>query len=128
MKGSEYIAARAGITAAGFIVGGGVVVLTALWIVPMIMMGLEALAPKLLPPLGGIVVGLAVVILVAALMRSVLGAVLAGESPRFPDKPDQLLLAGFTDVSGAVQISHQRQRALVRGERNGPGTRMGIHQ
>jgi hypothetical protein len=76
MKGSEYIAARAGITALGFIVGGGVVVVTALWIVPLIMRGLEALAPNLLPPLGGVIVGLAIVLCVAALMRSALGLLL----------------------------------------------------
>jgi hypothetical protein len=69
MKGSEYLAARAGITASGFIAGGVVVTVTALWLVPLIMRGLEAIAPKLLPPLGGVIVGLAVVILVAGLMR-----------------------------------------------------------
>ena len=76
MKGSEYLAARAGITAAGFIGGGGAVVVTALWLVPLIMRGLEAIAPKLLPPLGGVIVGLAVVVLVAALMRTVVGMAL----------------------------------------------------
>jgi fructose-specific phosphotransferase system IIC component len=69
MKGSEYIAARAGISAAGFIAGGVVIAVTALWLVPLLMRGLEAVAPKLLPPIGGIIVGLAVVVLVAALMR-----------------------------------------------------------
>jgi hypothetical protein len=73
MKGSEYLAARAGITVVGLLVGGGVVAVTALWIVPLIMRGLAVLAPTLLPPLGGIVVGLAVVVLVAVLMRRFLG-------------------------------------------------------
>lgn len=76
MKGSEYLAARAGITAAGFAVGGAVVTVTALWLVPLIMRGLEALAPKLLPPLGGVVVGLAVVVLVAAIMKGALRLIL----------------------------------------------------
>jgi hypothetical protein len=73
MKGSEYIAARAVIMAAGFLIGGGIVVATALWIVPLIMKGLAVLAPNLLPPLGGIVVGLAVVIAVAVSMKIALG-------------------------------------------------------
>jgi hypothetical protein len=73
MKGSEYLAARAGITAVGLVIGGGIVAVTALWVVPWIMRGLAALAPNLLPPLGGVVVGLAVVIAVAILMRSLLG-------------------------------------------------------
>lgn len=77
MKGSEYLAARAGITAAGFIVGGGVVTVTALWIVPLIIRGLEVLVPNLLPPLGGVVVGLAVVVAVAALMRGAIGVLLS---------------------------------------------------
>lgn len=73
MKGSEYLAARAAITAVGLIGGGLVVAATALWLVPWLMQGLEALAPNLLPPLGGVVVGLAVVIAVAVLMRHLLG-------------------------------------------------------
>ena len=77
MKGSEYLAARAGITAAGFTAGGIIVTVTALWLVPLIMSGLEAIAPKLLPPIGGVVVGLAVVVAVAALMRGILGVLLA---------------------------------------------------
>ena len=76
MKGSEYLAARAGITAAGFIAGSGVVTVTALWIVPLIMRGLEVLAPNLLPPLGGVVVGLTMVVAVAALMRGAIGVLL----------------------------------------------------
>jgi hypothetical protein len=73
MKGSEYLAARAGITVVGLLAGGGVVAVTALWMVPLIMRGLAVLVPNLLPPLGGIVVGLAVVVLVAVLMRRALG-------------------------------------------------------
>ena len=76
MKGSEYIAARSAITFVGLIVGGLVVTGTALWLVPLIMRGLEAIAPKLLPPLGGVVVGLAVVVLVAALMKGALSLIL----------------------------------------------------
>jgi hypothetical protein len=72
MKGSEYIAARSAITFAGMIVGGLVVTATALWLVPLIMHGLEAIVPKLLPPIGGVLVGLAVVVLVAVLMKGAL--------------------------------------------------------
>lgn len=73
MKGSEYIFDRIVITAVGFVVGGGVVVVTALWVVPWIIRGLEALFPRLLPPLGGVMVGLAVVIVVALLMKRAMG-------------------------------------------------------
>lgn len=77
MKGSEYIAARSAITFAGLIVGGLVVTATALWLVPLIMRGLEAIAPNLLPPIGGVMVGLAVVVLVAVLMKGALRLILA---------------------------------------------------
>lgn len=73
MKGTEYLAARAAITAAGLAVGGLVVAGTALLVVPWIMRGLAVLAPNLLPPLGGVVVGLAMVVAVAVFMRHLLG-------------------------------------------------------
>jgi hypothetical protein len=76
MKGSEYIVARSAITFAGVLVGGLVVAATALWGVPLVMAGLKAIAPKLLPPIGGVLVGLAVVVLVAVLMKSALGLIL----------------------------------------------------
>lgn len=77
MKGSEYIAARAAITVAGLIVGGGVVAGTALFVVPWVVLGLEALLPGVIPPIGGLVVGLFVVVATAVLMRQCLGYILA---------------------------------------------------
>jgi hypothetical protein len=76
MKGSEYIAGRLAITFAGLIGGGLAVTATALWMVPLIMRGLEVIAPKLLPPIGGVLVGLAIVVMVAALVRGVVGLIL----------------------------------------------------
>ena len=76
MKGSEYLAARSVITFVGLIVGGLIVTATALWLVPLIIQGLGAIAPKLLPPIGGVLVGLAVVVMVAALMKGALGLIL----------------------------------------------------
>jgi hypothetical protein len=81
MKGSEYIAARLAITFAGLIAGGLAVTATALWLVPLIMRGLGAIAPNLLPPIGGVLLGLAVVVLVAVLMKGVLRLILT----RFED-------------------------------------------
>ncbi|MGF7213205.1 hypothetical protein GGE65_007841 [Skermanella aerolata] len=76
MKGSEYLAGRAAIAAAGLVTGGAVIVLTALCVVPWMIRGLEALAPGLLPPLGGALAGLAAVMAVAASMTRILACCL----------------------------------------------------
>lgn len=73
MKGSEYLAARTAITVVGFVVGGAVIAATALWIVPAVIRGLEALVPNVVPPLGGAIVGLAMVVLVSLLIKRFLG-------------------------------------------------------
>lgn len=72
MKGSEYLAARVAITTAGVVLGGLIITVAALWLVPLIMQGLKILTPNLLPPLGGVVVGLAVVVVIAVAMRHAL--------------------------------------------------------
>lgn len=73
MKGSEYLAARAAIVVVGMVAGGGIVAVTALWLVPLILVGLGALFPELVSSLGGVVFGLFVVVGVAYLVRRLVG-------------------------------------------------------
>jgi hypothetical protein len=72
MRGSEYIAARAAITALGVVAGGAVVAVTALFVAPRIASALSAVLPGPVPSLAALSIGLFVVLAVAVLMRRVL--------------------------------------------------------
>lgn len=77
MKGSEYLVARTLITVAGIVTGGAVIAVSALFVVPWVVEGLTVLVPEVLPPAGGFVLGLAMVIAVSVSVRRILGYYLA---------------------------------------------------